>query len=138
MREKINWLGIGLLIVFVACAPRVVYMPVAEQPQPTKSAKTDLPVYTPTNPPPQPYRVIGILIVDEEVDLFNFTRLTDNKIIQKLKEEAREHGADAIFVGELKSRMNIIPESMKSASAQVRLTKHAGAYAIVWEHSNRN
>jgi len=121
----------GMIWIF-ACAPRVVYMPVNKAQLPPRSDETPIPVFTDSNPPQKPYQVIGFLFIDEEVDIFNFTQLTESKMIKRLKQEARKHGADALYIGELKSDVDIIPRDIASASADVRLTRKAGAYAIVW------
>lgn len=137
MKRILFFLLSGMIWIF-ACAPRVVYMPVNNVQLPPRSNDTPIPVFTDSNPPPKPYRVIGMLIIDEEVDIFNFTQLTESKIIKKLKQEARKHGADALYIGELKSDVDIVPRDIASASADVRLTRKAGAYAIAWLPSNNS
>ena len=136
MRRKIDAILWLLLFTFwIGCAPRVLYLPLQPSSPSAKGLPNPLPVYSEKNPPPKPYRVIGTMFVDEPVDLFNVLLLKDSRIIRKLRKVARKHGAEAIYIGELKPNLVIIPSDQAPYYAKLKITKNAVAYAIVFEES---
>ncbi|MCK6618939.1 MAG: hypothetical protein L6Q94_00380 [Calditrichia bacterium] len=80
--------------------------------------------------PEREYKVIGMVFIEIDRPILFSSETPDSKVIEKLQEEARKHGAHAIIDLEIASDIRVLPDP--DELTDIRKMKRAQAKAIVF------
>lgn len=96
---------------------------------PAKPDDHEIMVFDQGEVPDREYVVIGLVVVDSQSGRIFSGMITEEKILEFLKKEARRHGADAIMAIQIQKDVELVSDADITG---VELTKRSEAKAIVF------
>ncbi len=130
-----NKLFVLLLFLVFGCGPQAHFLKVSHKNYPPKPDKYDILVFLDDMQPEKEYEVIGTVIFEDESGVLFSHKISDSKLINRLKNEARKRGADALIDIEIDSDHEIVPTEGNLLGVGVRLAKRVIAKAIVFKEN---
>lgn len=127
MRKSLFYL---LLLLLLSCGPKVHFIKVGNQEYPSREKGELVLVYLNDERPEREYKVIGMVFIEIDRPILFSSETPDSKVIEKLQEEARKHGAHAIIDLEIASDIRVLPDP--DELTDIRKMKRAQAKAIVF------
>ncbi|NUQ40678.1 MAG: hypothetical protein HUU32_04725 [Calditrichaceae bacterium] len=127
MRKSLFYL---LLLLLLSCGPKVHFIKVGNQEYPSREKGEAVLVYLNGERPEREYKVIGMVFIEIDRPILFSSETPDSKVIEKLQEEARKHGAHAIIDLEIASDIRVLPDP--DELTDIRKMKRAQAKAIVF------
>jgi hypothetical protein len=132
MKFAINKKFLALLPLFFlwGCGPKVHFIQVGEDDYPGKPKDYEVLIYWGDNKPEKEYRVIGMVFIETDSPILFSPQISDSKVVNALKKEAKKHGADAIMDFTITSGYENLPDP--DFVIDIRKTKRAEAKAVVF------
>ena len=125
-------------LMVIGCGPQVHlhFINVGNEKYPPQPKDYDVQVFFDDVLPEREYKVIGMVFLEDETGLLFSYPLTDPKIINRFKKEAKQQGADAIIVVKIASDLELVPTTIVPLDINVKQMKRAEAKAIVFTNDN--
>lgn len=121
---------LSILLLLLSCGPKVHFIKVGNQEYPSREKGEPVLVYLNDERPEREYKVIGMVFIEIDRPILFSSETPDSKVIEKLQEEARKHGAHAIIDLEIASDIRVLPDP--DEVTDIRKMKRAQAKAIVF------
>ena len=125
-----------LLLLILGCGPKVHFIKVGNEYYPPKQNDYEVLVFLNDVRPEKEYKVVGMVFIETESALLFPPQISDSKVINKLKKEAKKRGADAIIDLKITSDTQVLPDNFMTA--EVKRMKRAQAKAIVFINNNND
>ncbi|MFQ5641949.1 MAG: hypothetical protein ACE5IR_28575 [bacterium] len=123
-----------LPLLVLGCAPQgllIHFMKVGDKQYPPKPKDYEVLVFINDERPQREYEVIGIVLVEADYERWFLQKTSDQEVLNRLKKEARKHGADALIDVKIALRDKPDPDASLSF-LDGKLMKQAEAMAIVF------
>lgn len=123
-------LSILVLFFLISCAPKVNFIKVGRTNYPPKPKEYEVLVFWEDSKPEKEYKIAGMVFIEVAYDVLDPFQISDSKILNLLKKEAKKHGADALIDFQLTSDLMVLLDP--DAIIDPKKTKYARAKAIIF------